>query len=76
MHIYILKCGPGLFFIGLRWPSVQVEFDMPALNDVRKSQIMPDQARKWLRQQSEYFYAGGFDPLVKRWNKCINIGGG
>jgi hypothetical protein len=26
-----LKCGPGLLFIGLRWPSVQVEFDMPAL---------------------------------------------
>jgi hypothetical protein len=31
MHISILKCGPGLLFIGLRWPSVQVEFDMPAL---------------------------------------------
>jgi hypothetical protein len=29
MYISILKCGPGLLFIGLRWPSVQVEFDMP-----------------------------------------------
>jgi hypothetical protein len=29
-----LKCGPVLLFIGLRWPSVQVEFDMPALDDV------------------------------------------
>jgi hypothetical protein len=47
-----------------------------SLNDVRKSQIMPDQVRKWLRQQSEYFYAGGFDPLLKRWEKCSNIGGG
>jgi hypothetical protein len=32
MHISILKCGPGLLFIGLRWPSVQVEFDTPALD--------------------------------------------
>jgi hypothetical protein len=32
MHISILKCGPGLLFMGLRWPSVQVEFDMPALD--------------------------------------------
>jgi hypothetical protein len=31
---------------------------------------------KWLRQQSKYFYVVGFDALVKRWNKCINVGGG
>jgi hypothetical protein len=31
MYIYILKCGPGLLFLGMSWPSVQVEFDMPAL---------------------------------------------
>jgi hypothetical protein len=31
MYIYILKCGPGLLFLGLNWPSVQVEFDMPAV---------------------------------------------
>jgi hypothetical protein len=31
MYISILKCGPGLLFIGLSWPSVQVEFDMPDL---------------------------------------------
>jgi hypothetical protein len=42
---------------------------------IRKSQIMPDQMRKWLRQQSEDFYAAGFDALVKRY-KCINVGGG
>jgi hypothetical protein len=22
------------------------------------------------------FYAAGFDALVKRWDKCINVGGG
>jgi hypothetical protein len=31
--------------------------------------------RKWLRQQSKGFYAAG-DALVKRWGKCINVGGG
>jgi hypothetical protein len=32
--------------------------------------------RKWLRQQSEEFYAAGFDALVKRRGKCINVDGG
>jgi histone-lysine N-methyltransferase SETMAR len=31
---------------------------------------------KWLRQQSKDFYASGFDALVKRRDKCINVGGG
>jgi hypothetical protein len=34
------------------------------------------EAQKWLRQQSKYFYVVGFDALVKRWDKCINVGGG
>jgi hypothetical protein len=37
---------------------------------------MPDQVRKWLRQQSNDFHAAGFDALVKRWDMCINVGGG
>jgi hypothetical protein len=40
-----------------------------------KGEIETD-VRKWLRQQSKYFYAVGFDALVKRWDKCINVGGG
>jgi hypothetical protein len=32
--------------------------------------------RKWLTQQSKDFSAAGFDALVKRWDKCINVGGG
>jgi hypothetical protein len=32
--------------------------------------------RKWLRRQSIYFHAAGFDAFVKRWDKCINVGGG
>jgi hypothetical protein len=34
------------------------------------------EARKWLRQQSKDFYAAGFDALVKRRHKCVNVGGG
>jgi hypothetical protein len=34
------------------------------------------EVRKWLRQQSKDFYAAGFDALVKRWDKCISVGGG
>jgi hypothetical protein len=47
-----------------------------SLKDIRKSQMMPDQARKWLRQQSEDFHAEGFDTLIKRCDKCISVGGG
>jgi hypothetical protein len=34
------------------------------------------EVRKWLRQQSKDFHAADFDALVKRWDKCINVGGG
>jgi hypothetical protein len=37
--------------------------------------MMPDQVRKWLRQQSNDFSAVGFEALAKRWDKCINAGG-
>jgi hypothetical protein len=32
--------------------------------------------RKWMKRQSKDFYATGFDALVKRWDMCINVGGG
>jgi hypothetical protein len=32
--------------------------------------------RKWLRQLPQEFCAAGFNALVKRWDKCINVGGG
>jgi hypothetical protein len=31
---------------------------------------------KRLEQQSKDFYAAGFDVLAKRWDQCINVGGG
>jgi hypothetical protein len=47
-----------------------------SLKDFRKSQIMPEQVQKWLRQQSKIFNAAGFDALAKCWDKCIDVGGG
>jgi hypothetical protein len=47
-----------------------------SLKDVGKSQMMPGHLRKGLRQQSKDFYTAGFDALVKRWDKCINVGEG
>jgi hypothetical protein len=32
--------------------------------------------QKRLRWKSKDCYAVGFDALVKRWDKCINVGGG
>jgi hypothetical protein len=33
-------------------------------------------AWKLLRRQTKDFCAAGFNGLVKRWDKCINVGGG
>jgi hypothetical protein len=41
--------------------------------DVEKSQMVPDQVRKCLKHRSKDLYAAGFDALVKRWDKCINV---
>jgi 23S rRNA maturation mini-RNase III len=45
-----------------------------SLKDVRKSRMM-QMMRKWLNEQSKDFYAAGFDAHVKRWDKCMNVGG-
>jgi hypothetical protein len=34
------------------------------------------EVRKWLRQQSKDIHAAGFDELLKRLDKFINVGGG
>jgi hypothetical protein len=31
---------------------------------------------KGLRQQSKDLFATSFEAMVKRWDKCINVGGG
>jgi hypothetical protein len=38
--------------------------------------MMPDRLRNWLKTQPKYFYAAGFEALIKQWDKCINVGGG
>jgi hypothetical protein len=39
MYISVLKCGPGLLFIGPSWPSVQVQFDMPGVWDEETDEV-------------------------------------
>jgi hypothetical protein len=44
------------------------------MNDLRNMRrTTSDQVRKRLRHQSKDFYAVGFDALVKRQDKCINV---
>jgi hypothetical protein len=38
--------------------------------------MLPDEVRMWLRKQSKYVYAAGFDAVVKPWDKCMSVGGG
>jgi hypothetical protein len=39
--------------------------------------MMPDHVRKWLREQLRNFdAAAGFEALLKRWDKCVSVGGG
>jgi hypothetical protein len=33
------------------------------------------EVRKWLRQKSKYLYAAGFDALLERWHKSVNVKG-
>jgi hypothetical protein len=74
-RIFIKKCFP--FTVGSVCHVKRLTAgSRNSLKDIRKSQIMPDQARKWLRQQSKDFGAACFDLLVKRWDKGINVGGG
>jgi hypothetical protein len=53
----------------------------PLINHLGGKRVADDEEvktemRKWLRQQSKDFCAAGFDALVKRWDKSINVGGG
>jgi hypothetical protein len=74
-RIFIKKCF--LFTVESVFRVKQVTTgSINSLKNVRKSEMMPDQVRKWLGQQSKDFYAAGFDALVKRWDKFISVDGG
>jgi hypothetical protein len=72
--MFIKKCFPFMVGSVCRVKRFATEPRNP-LKDVRKSQMMPDQVRKWLRQQSKDFCVAGFDALVKQWDKYINADG-
>jgi hypothetical protein len=39
-------------------------------------EVVEMKVQKWLSQQSNGFYAAGFDALVTQWDKRIIVGGG
>jgi hypothetical protein len=62
------------------WPVWFVGLFGPLRNHLGDRRFADDEEvetemRKWLRQQSDDFYAAGFDALVKQLNKRINVGG-
>jgi hypothetical protein len=74
-RIFIKKCF--LFTVGSVCCVKQFTAgSINSLKDVRKPQMMPDQLRKWLRQQSKDFYAADSEALVKRWDNYFSVGGG
>jgi hypothetical protein len=73
-RIFIKKCF--MFTVGNICPSVFSVKNHLGGKRFADDEEVQTEVRKWLRQQSENFYAAGFDALVKRWDKCINIDGG
>jgi hypothetical protein len=39
----------------------------------RDDEEVETEVRNWLRQQLKDFNATGFDAMVKRWDKCVNV---
>jgi hypothetical protein len=74
-RIFIKKCSPFMVGSVCRVKGLKTG-PRNSIKGVGKSQMIPDQMRKWLREQSKDFYAAGFDALIKRWGKFINVGGG
>jgi hypothetical protein len=65
LKIFTKKCF--LFTVGTVCCVKQFSLGSTRSNDEEVETDM----RNWLRQQSKDFYA-----LVKRWDKCISVGGG
>jgi hypothetical protein len=70
-RIFIKKCF--LFTVGI---VCRVKRFTAGSRNSLKDEKVETEVRKWLRQHSKDFYATGFDALVKRRDKCINVGGG
>jgi hypothetical protein len=70
-RIFINKCF--LFTVG-RVCSVK-RFSLGGKRFADDEEVETE-VRKWLRQQWKCLYAAGFDAPVKRWDKCISVGGG
>jgi hypothetical protein len=78
-RIFIKKCF--LFAVGSACSPTDFHLFGPLKNHPGGKRFTDDEevgteVWKWLRQQSKDFYDAGFDALVKRWGKCINVGEG
>jgi hypothetical protein len=69
-RIFIKKCF--LFILGGVCSVKRFQLGGKCFADVEEFET---EVRKRLRQESKHFYAAGIDALVKRWDKCINVGG-
>jgi hypothetical protein len=71
-RIFIKKCF--LFTVGSVYRVKRFTTgSRNSLKDVEKSQMMPNQMGKWLRQQPiKDFCAAGFDAMVKQWDKYMS----
>jgi hypothetical protein len=69
-RIFIKKCF--LFTVG---SVCRVKRFTTGSRNSLKGEEVETEVWRWLRQQSKDFYVAGFDALVKRWDKCINVGG-
>jgi hypothetical protein len=52
---------------GFSLKAVHIWFEKPG-KGFADDEGVETEVRKWLRQQSKYFYAAGFDTQVKRWD--------
>jgi hypothetical protein len=47
----------------------------PHQRRVADDEAVEREVTTWFQQQPKEFYAAGFQRLVKRWDKCLNVQG-
>jgi hypothetical protein len=55
---------------------VPLSSDYKFLRNIADDVEVETEVRKWLKLQSKEFCAAAFEALVKRYDRCIGVGGG
>jgi len=76
---YGSKGYPQINAAHVRW-TLPVTSSSPLIQHLSGERFPDDEAVEramctWFRQQPQEFYAAGFQGLVKRWDKCLNLYG-